>query len=117
MSYKRSHEPIVWSLFGAGGVVSAFLLPAVMLTFGILFPLGLLDADALSYERVIGFASSWFGKVILFSLICFPLWHGMHRIYHGMHDVGLPHNTITYVIFYGIAFVTSIVAGSFLFVL
>jgi fumarate reductase subunit D len=36
----RTNEPIFWSLFGAGGVVVAFVLPMLILLTGIAYPLG-----------------------------------------------------------------------------
>jgi fumarate reductase subunit D len=38
---KRSNEPFLWILFGAGGVVAAFLIPIHLFLFGLAFPLGL----------------------------------------------------------------------------
>ena len=38
---KRTHEPIVWSLFGAGGVLSAMFGPMLILVTTILMPLRL----------------------------------------------------------------------------
>ena len=54
---KRSHEPVFWSLFGAGGVLSALVAPALILITGVLAPIGLwMPQQALAYERVLGFA-------------------------------------------------------------
>ena len=53
---RRSDEPVYWLLFGAGGVVTALLLPILVLITGILVPIGLLDADTLSYDKVRAFA-------------------------------------------------------------
>jgi succinate dehydrogenase subunit D len=35
----RSIEPLLWILFSAGGVLSAMLVPILVLLFGIAFPL------------------------------------------------------------------------------
>jgi fumarate reductase subunit D len=40
---KRSNEPFLWSLFSAGGVVAAFLIPILLLLYGIVFPLGIIS--------------------------------------------------------------------------
>lgn len=85
--YTRSHEPVVWSLFGAGGMIVAFLLPAVVIFFGFFLSFGLVDQSAVSFERVIGFAGSWWGKLYLGILIIPTLYHVAHRIFHGLHDV------------------------------
>ena len=84
--YKRSNEPVIWGLFGGGGMISAFMLPALVLVTGLLVPLGFFDA--MSYERVLAFSQSWIGKLALWVIISLPIWHGIHRFYHLLHDLG-----------------------------
>ncbi len=86
---KRSNEPIFWSLFGAGGVVVAFILPMLIFITGLAVPLGLLPIDVLSFDRLHSFALSWPGKLFIFVVISLPLWHGMHRIFLSLHDFGI----------------------------
>ena len=49
--YIRSHEPIFWGLFGAGGMLTAFITPIMILITGILVPLGVINQENLSYEK------------------------------------------------------------------
>jgi fumarate reductase subunit D len=86
---KRSHEPIFWSLFGAGGVVSAVVLPALVLITGIAWPLGLMSDGALGYARISSFAGSLIGGLALFVVISLCFWHAAHRIAHSAHDFGM----------------------------
>ena len=80
---KRSNEPIVWSLFGAGGMLSALVGPVLILLTGILVPAGIgFSRDTLDYEHVHAFASHGLGKVVLVAVISLFLWHAMHRIFH-----------------------------------
>ena len=37
---ERSIVPLLWLLFSAGGMASAMLMPALLLMFGFVFPLG-----------------------------------------------------------------------------
>jgi fumarate reductase subunit D len=50
---RRSDEPIYWGLFGAGGMVVAMLLPVIVLITGLLVPMGIMDVETMSYERVL----------------------------------------------------------------
>ena len=87
---KRSHEPIFWSLFGAGGVLSALVAPILILITGIIAPIGLwMPHEALDYPRVLGFAQHSFGKLLILAVISLFLFHAVHRIYHGLHDIGV----------------------------
>jgi fumarate reductase subunit D len=86
---KRSHEPIFWSLFGAGGVVSAIVLPALVLVTGLAWPLGLMSDGALGYARMTDFAGSLIGGLALFVVISLTFWHAAHRIFHSLHDFGV----------------------------
>jgi len=104
---RRSDEPIYWGLFGAGGVVTAMLLPVVVLITGILAPLGWLPADALSYDKVHSLATSWWGAPILLVCIALPIFHAMHRIYHGLHDIGIHTTRLHHYVCYGLAFLVS----------
>ncbi|MCK5817755.1 MAG: fumarate reductase subunit FrdD [Psychromonas sp.] len=113
--YKRSHEPIFWGLFGAGGMLTAFISPAMILITGVLVPLGLLGHETLSYEKVHVFATSWYGAIVLFILIALPLWHTLHRIFHGLHDLGFHKGRdIQQVFCYGFAFAVSVFVGTIL---
>lgn len=85
---KRSNEPVFWSLFGAGGVIVAFILPMLIFITGIAVPLGILPIEVLSYDRILSFATTWLGKLFIFAVICLPFWHGVHRIFLSLHDLG-----------------------------
>jgi fumarate reductase subunit D len=87
---KKSHEPIFWSLFGAGGVLSALAAPILIFITGIIAPIGLwMLPQALEHARVFAFAQHWLGKLLLLAVISLFLFHAAHRIYHGLHDLGV----------------------------
>ncbi len=111
---RRSDEPIYWGLFGAGGVVTAMLLPIIVLITGILVPIGILPADTLSYEKMHGLATYWWGAPILLAIIVLPIFHGMHRIYHGLHDLGIHTTRLHHYLCYGFAFFVSAAARTLL---
>ena len=88
MTFHKSNKPIVWFPFAAGGTIGAFVLPVLILITGILVPLGVIDAEALSYERVYAFASNILVKIVLAGALLFPLWHGAHRFRMTLQDLG-----------------------------
>ncbi len=86
---RRSNEPVFWSLFGAGGVVVAFILPVLIFISGLAIPLGILPSEVMAYDRILVFAGSWTGKLFILVVISLSLWHAMHRIFLGLHDLGI----------------------------
>jgi fumarate reductase subunit D len=109
---KRSHEPIFWSLFGAGGVLSALIAPILIFITGIIAPIGMwMPVEALDYSRVLAFAQHWFGKLIVLAVISLFLFHAAHRIYHGLHDVGVHAGTGTMIASYGGALVATLISA------
>lgn len=113
--YIRSNEPVFWGLFGAGGMLTAFLTPVMVLVTGLLIPLGLIDPAHFNYEKLHQFAISWYGAPILLVLIALPLWHTLHRIFHSLHDLGIKRGRDwQQVICYGFAFAVSVFVFSLL---
>lgn len=101
---KRSNAPIFWSLFGAGGMLSALVGPALVFVTGIAVPLGfVLSTDAMSYARMNYFAGTWAGKAFVFAVIALFLWHAAHRIFHSLHDLGLKTGPLAMAACYGSA--------------
>jgi fumarate reductase subunit D len=88
-TYHKSSKPLVWFPFAAGGTVSAFLMPVLILATGFLVPLGILDAEALSYDKVHALASNVLGKIVLLVALLLPLWHGAHRFRMTVQDLGV----------------------------
>ena len=84
---KRSDEPVWWGLFGAGGTWFAMISPITILVLGILVPLGVIDAEAMRYERVACFSTRIIGGLFVIASLALPMWHAMHRLHHGMHDL------------------------------
>ncbi len=97
----RSNKPLVWSLFAAGGTVSAFVLPALVL-ITLMASYGHAPAS-LSYEDMRTFAGGWRGKLVVFGVITLCLWHAAHRLRTALHGLGLRADTAVAVVGYGIA--------------
>jgi fumarate reductase subunit D len=113
---KRSHEPIFWSLFGAGGMLSALVAPILIFITGIIAPIGVwMPPEALDYSRVLAFAQHWLGKALILAVISLFLFHAMHRVYHGLHDLGVHAGTGTMAAAYGSAALGTLIAAYLLF--
>ena len=107
----KSNEPIWWSLFSAGGIMSAFFTPVLLVITGIIVPLGL-GGDAFSYERIHGALGLALVKLVLFGVISLPLFHFAHRIRFTLVDVGLRKLDMPIALFcYGSAIAGTIAAG------
>ncbi len=115
---KRSHEPVFWMLFGAGGMVSALVGPVLVFMTGIAIPLGLLlPKDTLRFERVLALAQHPLGKLALLLVITLFLFHGCHRLLHSLHDLGVRTGAAAPWCFYGFAASGSLAAAMLLLVL
>jgi fumarate reductase subunit D len=83
----KSNKPIVWGPFAAGGTLTAFLTP-VLIVLTLLAGLGQVP-EALSYERMHSIASHWLGKAALVAVIGLSLWSAAHRLRITAYDLGL----------------------------
>ncbi|QOZ85771.1 MULTISPECIES: fumarate reductase subunit FrdD [Chromobacterium] len=113
---KRSHAPIFWGLFGAGGMLAALFGPMLVFITGIAAPLGWLPDGAADYDTLRALAQSLIGKAVLFGLIALLLWHAAHRIYHSLHDVGVHGGPLAKACTYGVAALGTLAAAGLLLV-
>ena len=86
MSPGKTIEPLWWSLFSAGGVVAAFLVPVHLFLFGLAIPLGWVSV---SHARLLALVGQPVVKLYLFVLIALPLYHWAHRFRFILEDLGL----------------------------
>ncbi|MHA1554742.1 MAG: fumarate reductase subunit FrdD [Alphaproteobacteria bacterium] len=107
-----SNKPIVWSLFAGGGLVAAFLVPAMIVVTGLAVPMGLAAESTLAYDRMAAFVGNPLIKLVLFGIIFLLLWHAAHRIKMTLHDLGVGSGRTALVICYGAAAVGTIAAAT-----
>ena len=108
----KSHKPVVWFPFAAGGTVIAFCIPViVVLTF--LAALGHVPSG-LSYERMHAFAGNSLGKLIIFGVLALSLWSSAHRLRCTFYDFGVRADTLVATVLYIGAIVGSIASALFL---
>ena len=110
----KSNEPIWWSLFSAGGVVAALLIPVHIILLGIAGPLGWLG-DALNYGRMADLVAHPIVRLYCFVLISLPLFHWAHRFRFTLVDLGLHSiNMLLAVVCYGAAIAGTLIAAQVL---
>ena len=97
----KSNKPIFWGLFAAGGTVTAFVTPALVLVT--LFAAMRFNMDLFTYDVIHAFAAHWLGKLIIFGVIFLSLWHAAHRLRVTMHDFGVRADTVVAYAVYGLA--------------
>lgn len=107
---KSSNEAFWWSLFSAGGMIAALLVPVHIVLNGIAEPLGWVSAD---HMRAL--VSHPLTKLYLFVLLSLPFFHCAHRIRHVLYDVGLRGlQTPVAILCYGAAIACTVAAGAIL---
>ncbi|OHX13256.1 fumarate reductase subunit FrdD [Chromobacterium sphagni] len=111
---KRSHAPIFWVLFGAGGMLAALLGPALVFITGLALPLGLLPQRVLGFAAMRALAQSLMGKGALWLLISLLLWHAAHRVYHSLHDLGIRGGALAKALTYGLAMLATLLSAALL---
>ncbi len=107
----RSNEPFLWSLFSAGGMLSALAFPVLLLLFGLAFPLGWIEAPR--YGSLLELARHPLARLVLFGLCSFPLFHGAHRFRFTLYDgLQIKHlNELIAVMCYGSAIAGTLLAA------
>lgn len=110
----KSHKPVVWFPFAAGGTVIAFFIPVIAL-LTLLVALGKVPAG-------LGYASlhSWLAgcvlaKLAVFGILALSLWSSAHRLRCTCFDFGLRLDTLVAAVLYGAAIFASLAAAMFLF--
>ena len=94
----RSNKPIVWGPFAAGGTVTAFLTP-VLILLTLLAALGHAP-DLLAYDRLHAFLGHWLAKVALAGVVFLSLWSAAHRLRITCYDIGVRADTAVATVVY-----------------
>ncbi|MBB5784652.1 fumarate reductase subunit FrdD [Nonomuraea jabiensis] len=112
---RRTLEPYLWLLFSGGGVVAALVLPVLVLLFGVLMPLGVVDWPA--PERLGALLDPVPVRLALLGVVVLCLFHAAHRIRFTSEELlGIARfDLVIAVICYGGAVAGAIVAGLVLF--
>ena len=114
---KKSNEPFWWALFGAGGVISAMLIPVLLFFFGLAIPLGLVSGPG--YEQLQAIIALPVIRIFLLVLISLSLLHWAHRFRFTLYDgLQVKHlNELIATFCYGGAIIGSMAAFYILFII
>lgn len=107
-----ARKALFWSLFAAGGSLTALLFPALIALF--LLAASGYQMEGLDHAAAQAFASAWTGKAVLFFIVGLSLWHAAHRLRVLCHDLGLRADGGVAVAVYLAAGLGTILAGVFL---
>lgn len=108
----KSHKPVVWFPFAAGGTVIAFCIPVIAV---ITFMAALGHAPTgLGYENMRAFAGSSLGKLIIFGVIALSAWSSAHRLRCTCYDFGLRADTLIATVLYVAAITGSLLSAMYL---
>ncbi|MFV0449720.1 MAG: fumarate reductase subunit FrdD, partial [Vibrio sp.] len=80
-------------------------------------PLGIIDADKLSYERVVSFSTNIICALLIIATLSLQMWHAMHRIHNGMHDLKFTTGVVGKIACYAFAGAISVLAVVFIVML
>lgn len=84
MARRSSSEAVAWLLFSAGGMVSALLVPVLLVLFGVVFPLGALAPPEHAY--LVTVLRHPLIRIVLLVLCVLSLLHWAHRFRYMLFD-------------------------------
>lgn len=105
--YKRSNEPVFWGLFGFGGTVITFAMPALLVCMIIAG-----FTDGLQNFHIVDVVSHWWGAGALFLIIFGTAFHCIHRFYFSLCDLKCHTGLAGQIILYGLATLISLAAAA-----
>lgn len=94
----KSNKPIVWGPFAAGGTITAFLTPVLVL-LTLLAGLGHVP-EGLTYDSLRHFAGHWLGGLAIVLVVFLSLWSTAHRLRITLYDFGVRHDSLVAAVVY-----------------
>lgn len=105
---RRAPEPFLWLLFSSGGLAAAFMIPILLLLFGLAIPLGWVAPD---HEHLLAVARHPLARLVLFGLCVLSLFHWAHRFRYTIYDGLQLKSILVILICYGGAIIGTVLAG------
>jgi fumarate reductase subunit D len=108
----KSNKPLVWGPFAAGGTLTAFLTPVlILLTLLVAFGHA---PDLLGYGNLHALLGHWFAKIVAFFVIFLSLWSAAHRLRITLYDFGVRADVLVATVLYAITGAAGIAAIAYL---
>jgi fumarate reductase subunit D len=108
----KSNKPIVWGPFAAGGTLTAFLTP-VLILLTLLTALGHAP-ELLAYDRLQAFVAHGLAKLAIVAVVFLSLWSAAHRLRITCYDLGLRADRLVAALVYAVALAGTLVAALYL---
>lgn len=108
----KSNKPLVWGPFAAGGTITAFVTP-VLIVLTLLAAFGYMP-DMLGYENLRSVLAHWFAKLSMSVVIFLSLWSAAHRLRITCYDLGVRADTLVAAALYLAAALGSVAAVVYL---
>ena len=81
---RYSREPFFWSLFSAGGVLTAFLVPVLIVITGFVIP-----AEEIEFSHLEDVFGNPLVRLVIFGLASLTFMHWANRFRHALKDMGM----------------------------
>ena len=108
----KVNKALFWSLFAAGGTLTAFLFPVMALI--VLIAAHGNPPAIMGFEQMQGLLANWFGKLVALGIVSLALWHSAHRLRTALHGLGLRADNLVALAGYGIALLGTVVTAYYL---
>jgi fumarate reductase subunit D len=107
-----SNKPLVWGPFAAGGTITAFVTP-VLILLTLFAALGHIP-ELLAYDNLHHMFSHRWVKLVTLALIFLSLWSAAHRLRVTLYDFGVRADTVVAALLYIATIAASVAAAVYL---
>ncbi|OGA39441.1 MAG: hypothetical protein A3G24_16385 [Betaproteobacteria bacterium RIFCSPLOWO2_12_FULL_62_13] len=108
----KSNKPLVWGPFAAGGTLTAFLTP-VLILLTLLAAIGHAP-DLFAYDKLHALAAHWLGKLGIVTVVFLSLWSAAHRLRITFYDFGVRRDALVATAVYSVAILGTVASFVFL---
>jgi fumarate reductase subunit D len=108
----KINKALFWSLFAAGGTLTAFVFPVLALI--VLLAAYGSPPEIMGYEQMQGLLSNWLAKLVAFGTVSLALWHAAHRMRTALHGIGVRADGAVAIVGYSIALIGTLLCAYYL---